>query len=490
MKKWIHWTAGALVVGLAGAMLLPAWLGTGHADDPTADYTREILTRGNLQVEVTGNGSVKAAQERTLYASFSAEVNAVYRKSGEAVREGEVIAQLDDALLEADIAAARDRLEAANNQLRGASLRQEERRITVPVKGRVKLIAGKGDDVSAIRDAYGAIAYLSQDDSMQVTLAAVPGLADGESVTLVGEQGSIAATVASARNAQQNTVLVTQGDEPPIQRVQAYWQGELIGEGLLLPHRGIPVLASQGTIASMEAKENDSIAVGATLFWLEKDYSETTLALFAAQQEAQRAYDAQCAKRAELAVCAPFDGVLVSLSLTEGETLAQGRAMVTVQRAADYEVVAAIDELDIALVAEGQRATVTMDAVKGVVFEAVVLRKASVGSYQGGVTTYDVTLALDADEGVLAGMSAEVRIGVADRQGALLLPKTLVAYRGGKPYVLTEQGEVPVTLGLASHDQVEILDGLREGQAVLVKQEKAPTGMAAMQMGGGMGMGR
>lgn len=481
MKKWMKWAAGILALALVAVWAVPTLLGNGKATEAFAGYTQQVPKRGTLEVEVTGNGSVQAAQTKTLYAPVSAEIETVHVKEGELVSAGDAIAMLDDESLEEQIRAAKSALDNANRQLKSASLRKEERRLNAPTDGKVKLIAAKGADLSVVTDEFGALAYISKEEKMQVTLAAVRGVAVGDLLTLEGEYDTLQATVQQARNVQGNTVCIVEGDDWRIQRVSVVYQGQRVGDGLLLPNRGIPVLGSYGTIKKVDADENKEINSGARMYTLEEDYSEATLALFAAQQEAQRAYDAQCAKREELTVRAPFDGVVTALAMTEGDSVVEGRTLCTVQQSGAFEVVAAIDELDIALVEPGQSATVSMDAVKGGEFQATVLRKSAVGQYQGGVTTYDVTLGLAEHAGVMAGMSAEARIEVAQKEGALLLPKSIIAYRDGKPYVLTERGEVAVTLGLASADQVEILSGLSDGEVVLAKAEKAATGIAAMQ---------
>lgn len=481
MKNWMKWVAGILALALVAVWAVPTLLGNGKATEAFADYTQQAPKRGTLEVEVTGNGSVQAAETKTLYAPVSAEIEAVYVKEGNPVSAGEAIAMLDDEALEEQIRAAKSTLDNANRQVKAASFRKDERRLNAPTDGKVKLIAAKGSDLSVVTDVYGALAYISKEEKMQVTLAAVRGVAVGDAVTLAGEYDTLQATVQQARNVQGNTVCIVEGDDWRIQRVAVTYQGQRVGEGLLLPNRGIPVLGNYGTIKKVEVDENKEIGSGERMFTLEEDYSEGTLSLFASQQEAQRAYDAQCAKRAELTVRAPFDGVVTGLAMIEGDSVVEGRALCTVQQSGAYEVVAAIDELDIALVEPGQAATVMMDAVKGGEFQATVLRKSAVGQYQGGVTTYDVTLGLAEYAGVMAGMSAEARIEVAKKDGALLLPKSVIAYQDGKPYVLTQRGEVAVTLGLASADQVEILSGLSDGEAVLTKTEKAATGIAAMQ---------
>jgi HlyD family secretion protein len=75
-------------------------------------------------------------------------------------------------------------------------------------------------------------------------------------------------------------------------------------------------------------------------------------------------------------------------------------------------------------------------------------------------------------EGLRPGMSAEVEIMTTQRQGVLAVPPTAVTDEGGRDvcYVIREDRLEPrqVVVGQSSHDLVEVAEGLREGETVLL----------------------
>lgn len=474
MKKWQKAAIGvAVVAALAvGIVSLPLGIQSGKAADPYAGYEQITPTRGSLSVVATGNGYVTPAKTQTLYAPATGKVQTVLPKEGETVAQGDVLAILTSDALTGQLDAARAELDKQNKALENASLARDERYVNAPVKGKVKLVAAKGDRVDDLREKFGALAYIAQSDAMLVTLDASPDLPEDLAVTVVTAQGERTGTVVNARNAQGKAEIQVTGEDLPIQGVTVKDANGVLGQGLLLPLRGVPVLCGQGSIAKVDVTENKEVSVGTRLFTLEKDYASGTLERFAAQRAALDAYQALADKQEQLVLRAPFDGVISQISAQEGAIAQENQALFTLQSSGQFEVVAAIDEMDIAFVEPGQQARITMDAIKEGSFGGVVTRKSAAGSYAGGVTTFDVTLAMDDSAQVLAGMSAKVNIDLAKRENALLLPKRAVAYQQGKPYVLTTQGEQFVQLGMASGDQVEILSGLSEGQVALVKQAK------------------
>ncbi|WP_435738880.1 secretion protein HlyD [Cellulosimicrobium sp. PMB13] len=83
-----------------------------------------------------------------------------------------------------------------------------------------------------------------------------------------------------------------------------------------------------------------------------------------------------------------------------------------------------------------------------------------------------VTCAVPGDVTVFAGLAAQLEITAGSAEGALVLPVTAVLGRveQGKVWVLGEDGEPeerPVTLGLTDGSQVQIVEGLAEGDEVL-----------------------
>ena len=76
------------------------------------------------------------------------------------------------------------------------------------------------------------------------------------------------------------------------------------------------------------------------------------------------------------------------------------------------------------------------------------------------------------DDGFLPGMYAEVTLTTERHEDVVVLPKTALVHQEEQTFAFVVEGEharrVKLTLGLQDDDQVEVLDGLQEGQPVIV----------------------
>lgn len=164
-----------------------------------------------------------------------------------------------------------------------------------------------------------------------------------------------------------------------------------------------------------------------------------------------------------------------------------------------------VNELDILQIQSGQTATIELDAVEDQTYEGTVTDISGTGSNSGGTTTYPVTVELDKDENMLAGMSASATITISQAEDVLTIPAAALQEEGGTTYVYTSQeddgtlsGKTEVTTGESNDSTVEITDGLTEGQTVYYSlgtgenvSSSETTGSAMnFNMGGGQGSGQ
>ncbi len=136
------------------------------------------------------------------------------------------------------------------------------------------------------------------------------------------------------------------------------------------------------------------------------------------------------------------------------------------------QVTAAFSESDIAGIAVGQPATVTVSALPAEELAAHVVGVDTLGSTSSGVVDYTVTFALDRTEPKLKpGMSANVSVTVAERDNVLNVPSAAVTGSGSNATVKVDtngvQTTVPVVAGLKGDTATEIVSGLKAGQEVV-----------------------
>ncbi|MCK8485830.1 efflux RND transporter periplasmic adaptor subunit [Paenibacillus sp. MBLB2552] len=137
----------------------------------------------------------------------------------------------------------------------------------------------------------------------------------------------------------------------------------------------------------------------------------------------------------------PIDGTVTAVNITAGEQAKSGSELFVINDYQKLSVKIQVDELDIPNVEEGMKATVQVDALPDQTFEGTVSDIADEGTASGGVSLFDVTIALNDSEGVRVGMSAEATIITEEKQDVLTLPIEAVQQRGGRYVVLLSEGE-------------------------------------------------
>lgn len=190
--------------------------------------------------------------------------------------------------------------------------------------------------------------------------------------------------------------------------------------------------------------------------------------------QAQAAYDKAASAVAKTVLRAPFDGVVAKTDVSAGEMAAAGLPAVSLVSKARYEIDTFVSEADIAKVAVGQDAVVTLDTFGSEKFPATVVAIDPAQTVVGGIGTYGVKLQFAKDdERVKSGMTANIAIVSAKRQNVLAVPASAIITRGADKFVLIDNGsakpaERPVVLGITSADnRVEVVSGLKAGERVV-----------------------
>lgn len=193
-------------------------------------------------------------------------------------------------------------------------------------------------------------------------------------------------------------------------------------------------------------------------------------------------------------VSAPLDGTVIQRNIEPGEVVTpgvqstfEGKPLLTVADLSTLVVKVDLNQIDVAKVALGQAATVTVDALPGNSYQGKVTRIAPASERLPGreVDVFPIEVELTAGDGqIKPGMTADVRIRVDERPSALALPiealqhektndRVFVAlvFEGPKGEQVTEK--VEVKLGARNDREVEITGGLDEGSRVLIDPPSA-----------------
>lgn len=219
-------------------------------------------------------------------------------------------------------------------------------------------------------------------------------------------------------------------------------------------------------------------------------------------------------KLADYSVVAPFDGVIADVKVAKGQSVSSGTVIGTL---ITHQQIATItlNEVDVAKVAVGQKATLTFDAIPDLSISGQVAEVDAIGTSSQGVVNYGVKISFDTqDARVKPAMSVTTTVIIEAKPDVLLVPASAVKNQGGSSYVdVMPPGSTDapvqrdVTIGATNDESVEILSGLEAGENVVTRTItptatpaaasttssstlRGLTGGGAVQFGGGGGGAR
>ena len=181
-----------------------------------------------------------------------------------------------------------------------------------------------------------------------------------------------------------------------------------------------------------------------------------------------------------LTVRAPTAGVVSAVQAGPGSVVDPTTSIATVAAPGQLLVTVDLSEFDVAQVETGQNAEVSVDALGGESFPGTVVYVAPAGTDTGGVVTFPVQIAMEDTEDVKPGMTVSATIVVAKAKDVLLVPLEAVTYDeedNASVTVLGDNGQETVReveVGLENLEEVEIVEGLEEGDEVILVETEPP----------------
>ncbi len=219
-------------------------------------------------------------------------------------------------------------------------------------------------------------------------------------------------------------------------------------------------------------------------------------------------------KLADYFIRSPFDSIVAKVNFKQGDSVSSGAALATLiakQRIAEIS----LNEVDIAKVKLGQKATLAFDAVPDLSISGEVAEIDSIGAVSQGVVSYAVKITFDTqDERVKPAMSVSAAIITAVKQDVLTVPSEAIKSQNLTNYAETLDSSViasqpnpansagvalktlpksqVVEIGLASDSNTEITNGLKQGDWVVVRTispaSASASSSSSQQRSGGLGI--
>ena len=523
-RKWWIWLIVLAVIAAAVYFVPRLIAGNRTQTTQQVEYTEIEVTRGNVTSEITGTGTLDAADSYIVTSLVEATILTADFEEGDIVSEGDVLYTIDPSSVSSNLEQAQISLKQQQRNYNKTLEDRDKLNVTTDEAGRVtSLLVEVGDKVTQGQ----RIAVVQDTDVMTLE---VPFLADeaagftvGQSatVTLDGTFETLTGTISKIAAIDSvltgNRIVRTVAIEVKNPGGLSTGQTATAAVGSMtsadsgtfkLDDETTVTAEISGTVSQLKAKEGDRVEKGGVIAVLKS--SDLDDQIQSAKDSLRNAEISMENRRDQLdnyTITSPISGTIIDKYYKAGENTEMNKTLCTIYDLSSLTMTLSVDELDISNIAVGQKVQVTADAVAGKTFEGVVTKVSPVGTNSNGVATYPVTIRIDDKEGLLPGMTVDATIELEAATDVLTIPSAALQ-RGNRVMVTAaspsaangkpredEEGEakyymVEVVTGVSDDDTIEIVSGLQEGDTVAyVNATRGDSNPFGFGMGGMGGMG-
>jgi len=369
--------------------------------------------------------------------------------------------------------------------LKGASADIDASRLATAERGTmVKSVVatGKVEPITKIEiksKANGIIKVLNADVDRAVKAGDILVELDREQLAaaLRGAEANLLAARASLEGAEaqlKKNVVEAEGPDEQFAR-RAYDRAQTLFEQRLIPQSALDDAHSLVDVAENRKRAAQSqLAIG------KAKVAEARAQVAQAKAAADRAAE----DVANATIRAPIRGTVLSRDVEIGSPVSSilnlGANATLVMTLGDIEQVfvrGKVDEADIGHVRLGQAARIRVETFKDKVFNGKVTQISPMGVEKDNVTNFEVRVSIDnPGKELKANMTANAEIVLEEHADALIVPEAAISYDAQKnafvevvaPGTKTGRKKVAVKLGVGNGTKIQILDGLKQGDKVIL----------------------
>ncbi len=512
-------------------------------------YTLGTVTRGTIISSISGSGQISASRQLDVKSEVSGTVVYVGVKSGQSIKKGQLLVQIDSTAAQKTLRDAQNSLDSAKLSLEKLqapatllTVTQAQNALASAQDALTTSYADSTDDItgtflvlpdmmSTLQDivigtsaGHGSqwnidfyrdvmIAYDSNAQTYRDTAYAAYTAARKSYDAALGGYKLIGnnpdkATIEKMANETYLMVRAVSDAQKSMNSLMQAYSTALTTHNQTVPSVGaaaITALSTQitttNTKLSLLASDTSSIKNGKQSV-IEKqqslaeltdgpntyDLQSSQLSLIQRQNAVQDAQDTL----AKYYVRAPFDGTVATVGVGVGDPA--GSAAIVTLITPQQIAALSLNEVDVAKVAVGNKATLTFDAIDSLTLTGTVSEVDPVGTVSQGVVSYGIKITLDTQNGqIKPGMTVNASIQTAVHQDVLWVPSGAVKTQNSSSYVLVftpaldtsggttgvTSNRVPkqavVTTGISDDTNIEILSGLTEGEQIVIKTNASGT---------------
>lgn len=363
------------------------------------------VERGNLRNTVTATGTLQAVTTVQVGSQASGTISALNADFNSVVKKGQVIAQLDPSVSQAQVQQARANLENSK-----ASLAQAR-------AGVVSSRAGSADAQAKLLAAQSTVQNQQSGVSAAQANVAVLKAERDDAQSALKQQESLAAAGVIAKRDLEIAQTAFRTADARYNQAQAQLNQAMINE---------KSSAGAGQAQASAQLEQSQAQVGQAQAQVQQAEAQV--------QQAQAALTLAEVNLSHTTITSPIDGIVVSRDVNVGQTVAASLSAPTLFTIANdltkMQVIANIDQADMGLVEQAKGATFTVDAFPGKEFKGSIQQMRLNPQNVQNVVTYNVVFDVDNPEQKLKpGMTANLTITIDERNNILKVPNSALRYR-------------------------------------------------------------
>lgn len=493
--------AGALVAG--AAMLQPLWASQGGNGAQAAASREETVKRGNLTVGITESGSATLESKYITY-PIQVEVEEIYVKAGQRVKEGEALLKVDLSALQDEYSTLESAYDTALLRLEQAKQNQTTGAITAKYDYDSTLLGGQTAETQ-YDYTISEIAYnlSDQEDKVDELADKLSDLHDKRS------------DLRSQRSEASSTYNATYAAYSEAQT--QYAAGELDDEALETARRTMELAKEEYERVDEEYDKvcddytSTSSSLASARLKLEQLESQEELNVLTAEADKEKSvaqsgnastvYNATVSQLASAVssawaevnsakkeldkvsqyltdgiITAPMDGLVMSVNCTQGDSIGANSTLAVLATQTAY-VTLSVSQDDIADLELGMAVDLAFDAYDEELFTGTIDSISYSAARMGSTSvSYTVNILMDGHpENIYEGMTCDATFVTRQETDCLYLPfRAVTTAADGSETVKrkTAAGEteiVPVKTGFSDGKNVQILSGLEEGDVVLIE---------------------
>src|SRR5215213_4891901 len=383
-----------------------------------AEYMTAKVERGNLRNTVTATGTLQAVTTVQVGSQASGTLSALYADFNSTVKKGQLLAQLDPSVAQAQVQQASANLAQSQAQLQSARAAVSQSHAGV-AQSRAGITDARAKASAAGSTTLNQQAGVSAAEANVAVLKAQ--LDDAQSV-LNQEQSLLQSGVISQREYLTAQTSYKTAEARYNQAVAQLRMAQVSAQSSAVS--GQASAAAQVEQAQAAAQQSQGQVVSA----------QAQVQNAAAQvEQARAALQLSEINLQHTTITSPIDGVVVSRDVNVGQTVAASLSAPTLFTIANdltqMQVIANIDQADIGLVEQAKSVAFTVDAFPGQEFKGTIQQMRLNPQNVQNVVTYNVVIDVSNPEQKLKpGMTANLTVTIDERNDVLKVPNSALRF--------------------------------------------------------------